>query len=173
MLGLDNDDNINSSQHLLVMARGNGPFDVTGCLPRAWAGGLVVAGLTGRLFCAFAHLILTRACGYQCFQRGELGFGGLRCFSCSPIAASPPVSTRAQSQERPRPPSPDREAVSLSCAGEATHKRSREKTHLLPSVGPSTQLGCSWTLPSLVSLSVPFHLTSFELNSCHLRSPHR
>ena len=39
MKGLDNDDNINSSQHLLVMAWKNGPFDVTGCLPRAWAGG--------------------------------------------------------------------------------------------------------------------------------------
>lgn len=106
MLGLDNDDNINSSQHLLVMARGNGPLDVTGCLPWAWASGLVVAGLMGRLFCAFAHLILTRACGYQCFQRGELGFEELRCFSCSPIAASPPVSTRAQSQELATPSFP-------------------------------------------------------------------
>lgn len=61
MLDIDNDDNINSSQHLLVMAQGNGPFDVTGCLPQAWAGGLVVAGLMGRLFCAFGHLILTRS----------------------------------------------------------------------------------------------------------------
>ena len=73
--------------------------------------GLVVAGLTERLFCAFAHLILTRAwwdraCGYQCFQRGELGFGELRCFSCSPSAASPPVSTRAQSQELATPSFP-------------------------------------------------------------------
>ena len=61
MLGIDNDDNVNSSQHLSVMARGNGPSDVTGCVPRAWAGGLVVAGLMGRLFCVLVHLILTRA----------------------------------------------------------------------------------------------------------------
>lgn len=59
------------------------------------------------------------------------------------------------------------------CTGEAAHKRNREKTHLLPPVHPSTQLGCSWILPSLVSSSVPFYLTSFELSSCHLRSPHQ
>ena len=61
MLGIDKDDNINSSQHLLVMAGGNGPFDVTGCLPRAWAGGGRFDGMAFLCTCSFnPHQSLVR-----------------------------------------------------------------------------------------------------------------
>lgn len=144
--------------------------------PRAWWGSLGlslssdgVRSLGAWGFCPLLPIAVSLpqpGCGHVTKVRVPSAFGPpLLNFAGKAVPLGPWCPAAGHAPPR------DREAVSLD--QESTRlctKKKQGETTCCPQ-GPSAWLRCSWMLPRSASSSVPFHLMSFELSSCHLTSP--